>query len=238
MPGIAWDNEFAYLQARVRARASMLPQDDDWAALGPLSAAEHYLQRARATRISALLPDGILHADDVHAFEGALRQRLRSMILELLHWAPHALAELIQCCALLPYVALFEHLRLGGEEHGWLKEYPGFSEAEAALGHELIERGRAQDRSVALLWREVLDGRLNALQAPPAMHGLLRPLLERHPLFEPGHAVEARFRRTLRIDQTSVAQVLAYAGLLIWLGMRLRGEVVQRQVFATAGGMR
>jgi hypothetical protein len=238
MPGVAWDNEFAYLQARVRARASMLPRNEDWAALGPLNEAEHYLQRVRTTRIAVLLPDEILRSDDIHAFEGALRRRLHGMILELLHWAPHALAELIECCALLPYIAFFEHQRRAGEAYDWLDTDPGLSEAENALGRELIERGRTQDRGIALLWRELLNERLSGLQAPPSMRGLLRPLLERHPLFEAGHEIEARFYRTLRIDQTSVGQVLAYTGLLVWLGMRLRGEVVQRQVFATAGGMR
>ncbi|WP_455384961.1 hypothetical protein [Acidihalobacter prosperus] len=238
MPGVAWDNEFAYLQARVRARASALPREEDWAALGPLNEAEHYLQRARASRIAALLPDEILRPDDIHAFEGALRRRLHRMILELLHWAPHALAELVECCALLPYVAFFEHLRRGGETYAWLESDPGLDDTERALGHALVERGRVQDRGFALLWRDLLDERLKALQAPAAMHELLRPVLERHPLFEAGREVEARFYRTLRIEQTSLAQVLAYSGLLVWLGMRLRGELVQRQVFATAGGVR
>ena len=237
MLDVGWDNEFAYLQARARARASELPRDEDWAALGPLNEAEHYLQRARTTHIAVLLPDEILRADDIHSFESALRRRLRSMILELLHWAPHALAELIECCALLPYIAFFEHLRRAGETYGWLDTDQGFSEAENALSRALIERARAQDRGVALLWRELLNERLSALQAPLPMHALLQPLLERHPLFEVGHEVEARFYRTLRIDQTSVGQVLAYTGLLMWQGMRLRGEVVQRQVFANAGGM-
>lgn len=238
MPGVAWDNEFAYLQARVRARLSALPRDEDWAALGPLNEAEHYLQRARTTRIAALLPGEILQADDIHAFEGALRGRLHRMILELLHWAPYALGELIECCALLPYLAFLEHLRRGGETYRWLEADSGLSVAQGALGATLVERGRAQDRGAVLLWRELLDERLKALRAPAPMHGLLRPVLERHPLFESGREVEARFCRTLRIEQSSMAQVLAYTGLLVWLGMRLRGEVVQRQVFANAGGVR
>lgn len=235
MPAGAWDNEFAYLQARVRARVSMLPRAADWAALGPLNEAAHYLQRARNTRIAVLLPDAFSTFGDIHAFEAGLRGHLRDAIRSLARWSPRRAADLIECCALLPHLALLEHLRLGGEAYPWAAMDGGLRAAQEGLGGELVARARKQGRSVVLLWLEWVEERLAIQREAPVLADLLRILLERHPLFEPEQQAEARFYRTLRLGQTPAAQILAYAGLLYWQGMRLRGEVAQRQAFAGAG---
>lgn len=233
--GVGWDNEFAYLQARVRAKVSRLPGREEWATLGPLTEATHYLQRARVTRIASLMPEHS-STDDPHLFEGGLRSLLHSRILELLKWSPRCAADLIQSCALLPYLGLLEHARLGGESYVWLSADNDLKQVEKGLGGGLLVQARAQDRGVAVVWLELVRERLVALEAPASLYRAVHSLLSGHPLFEAEPMIEQRLYHILRLEQSSAAQIVAYAGLLHWLGMRLRGEVMQRLIFAGKGG--
>lgn len=251
--------QYDYIQARLQARHGQRPDTALWQRLGALRDLPLFLQTARASGLRPWL-EGFTPETSAHRMEQLLRQRFRAEAEHVARWQPRpwqaATAWLAHWIDLPALGGLLrdEHTpewMLSDPDYAPLAELPRSARAEALLHTRWAELGRelhAPGRSHTNLrdawfahWRKLwprddrrafaqVEQLAEALQRPqggaastPAQDAALRAHW--------GEWLNYRFRQMPRAPVTSLLHLFMLAQDL----ERLRGELLQRRLFPSAG---
>lgn len=252
--------QYDYIQARLQARHGQRPDAALWQRLGALRDLPLFLQTARASGLRPWL-EGFTPDTPAHRMEQLLRQRFRAEVERVARWQPLAwqaatawLAHWIDLPALgglLRDERQPEWMR-SDPAYGPLAELPRAARTDALLQTRwagLVEEWRASGRTHPTLraawfarWRKLWP-RADARAVAPVEQ--LAKSLQRLPdgaaatpaqdaarRLHWADELKYRFRQLPRAPVTSLLYVLLLAQDM----ERLRGELLQRRLFADSAG--
>jgi len=249
--------QFAYAQARLQARHGNRPTEQLWQRLAGAGDLANFLQQAQRTSLRPWVL-GMQATQTSHALELSLRQRFRGYIEEVASWLPGHWAAVVHPAKHLLDLPVLQFLLHGETAPPWLPGdaalRPFASENRASRREALHEAGRdylviawQQGTPLSLAWLEHWQHQWPASRGFAAGLTYLGRLLRRY-LEEAlaGHtAAGDRLRQPLvaglghafRRYSCEPAAACAHLGLVALDLEKLRGELLQRALFAeTAGG--
>jgi hypothetical protein len=107
--------------ARLSARHGERPDAAAWRRIETLREIAPLLEAARATGLRPWLV-GIGAQSNAHQVEAILRGHWRALVDEVAAWMPAPWQAPIAWCAVLPDLALLQHLARGGEPQAWMQD--------------------------------------------------------------------------------------------------------------------
>jgi hypothetical protein len=251
--------QYDYIQARLQARHGQRPDAALWQRLGALRDLPLFLQTARASGLRPWL-EGFTPETSAHRMEQLLRQRYRAEAEHVARWQPRPwqaatawLAHWIDLPA-LGGLLRSEHTpewMLSDPDYGPLAELPRAARAEALqntrwaeLGKELNAAGRSATDLRAIwfahwrkLWpqcdvrtRAQVEQLAEALQHTP-VSTVTTPAQDAAQREQWRSWLNYRFRQMPRAPVTSLLHLFMLAQDM----ERLRGELLQRRLFPSAG---
>lgn len=110
-----------YAHARLCARQGERPDEAAWRRIAALRDLAPLLDAARATGLRRWLL-GIGVDSTPHQTEAILHGHWRALVAEVAAWMPAAWQAPIAWCAVLPDLALLQHLARGGEPVAWMHD--------------------------------------------------------------------------------------------------------------------
>ena len=110
---------FAYVQARVQARYSRLPGDEEWQRLAAARGLAGFLEEARAGALGNWIKP-FSGQSDCHDLEVGLRALYREQVGELAGWLPGPWREAMAWTRWLVLLPLFDHVARGGDMPPWV----------------------------------------------------------------------------------------------------------------------
>lgn len=250
--------QYDYIQARLQARHGQRPDAALWQRLGALRDLPLFLQTARASGLRPWL-EGFTPEISAHRMEQLLRQRFRTEAEHVARWQPRPwqattawIAHWIDLPA-LGGLLRSEHTpewMLSDPDYGPLAELPRAARAEALphsrwseLGKELSTAGRSHTDLRGIwftrwrkLWpqsdartRAQVEQLAEALQRTPDS-AVSTPAQDAAQREQWRSWLNYRFRQMPRAPVTSLLQLFMLAQDM----ERLRGELLQRRLFANA----
>jgi hypothetical protein len=120
-----------YAHARLHARHGERLDEAAWRRIEVIRDFAPLLEGARAGALRPWLV-GITADSSVHQVEAALRGHWRALVDERLAWMPLSWQRALRWCAVLPDLALLQHLARGGEPSTWMHDDPSWRELCAA----------------------------------------------------------------------------------------------------------
>ncbi|MGD2113394.1 MAG: hypothetical protein PVI50_08415 [Gammaproteobacteria bacterium] len=251
------DAAFAYAQARLQARHGKRPTEQLWSRLASAGSLAGYLQQARETTLRYWLAD-MQAAPSSHAIELSLRQQFRDYVAEVAGWQPGHWKGSVYWIRRIPDLPALQYLLNGEPSPAWLREDPGLrafaaedmvARKEALHSSDCRYLARAWQRSEPLYeaWLEHWQRQWPGPQRFAAGLVYLARLLRRYlRALSAGESLAGDRRRqllasglnyTFRRHSFEPAAACAHLGLIALDLERLRGELVQRALFAeTAEG--
>jgi hypothetical protein len=241
-----------YAQARLQARHGQRAGEAHW----------HRLETTRefgalldAVRGSPLRPWVVgIAGPGAAQIEAVLRSHWRAAVAEVAAWMPLAWQASLSWCSVLPALPALQYLARGGEIAAWMGDDPdlravcavGADERPAALGASglgALAAAWATPQSLARAWGAEWERRLPRPLADvgDGMGRLAATLLEHRAAFAaapPGsgsllrRALQARLTLLLRRATLEPAAAFVHVALCALDFERLRGELLDRAVFA------
>ena len=120
-----------YAHARLHSRHGQRLDEAAWRRIEVIREFAPLLEGARAGALRPWLA-GITANSSVHQIETALRGHWRALIDERSAWMPPSWQGALRWCAVLPDLALLQHLARGGEPTAWMHDDPTWRELCAA----------------------------------------------------------------------------------------------------------
>jgi len=248
---------FAYAQARLQARHGMRPTEQLWRRLASTGDLANFLQKAQHTTLRPWVL-GMQATQGSHTLELSLRQHFRDYIDEVACWLPANWGAVVRSTKRLPDLPLLQYLLHGESAPAWLledAELRPFAAENMATRLEAVHNSdcaclaSASQRGdpLALAWLEHWQRQWPASRRFAAGLTFLARLLRRY-LQEAraGHASASGLSRqqlvsglnhAFRRYSFEPAAACAHLGLVALDLEKLRGELLQRALFAeTAGG--
>jgi len=248
---------FAYAQARLQARHGMRPTEQLWLRLASAGNLDNYLQQAQRTTLRPWVL-GIQASQSSHAIELSLRRHYRAYIDEVARWLPAHWGAVVQWTRRLPDLPALQHLLRGEAAPAWMLEDPDlrpFASENIAARQEAMHDSDCQYLAIAWQhgdtlpesWLEHWQRQWPASRRHAAGLAYLSRLLRQYLQALPAaRAVTSDpWRRMLasglsyafRRYSFEPAAACAHLGLIALDLEKLRGELLQRALFAeTAGG--
>ena len=241
-----------YAHARLHARHG---QRLDVAAWRRIEVMRDFAPLLELARNSALRPwlVGITADSTVHQVEAVLRGHWRALVDELASWMPAAWRPALAWCALLPDLALLQHLARGGEPAAWMEDdedWRALSAAQPAERAAMLAAGPAselagawtQPQSIGTAWLGAWQRRLPQPlgDADDSLGRLVRLLLEHRAAFAAAGAnqgwllrgaLQARLSLLLRRAALQPAAAFVHLALCALDLERLRAELLRCRVF-------
>lgn len=121
-----------YAQARVQARHGQRLDEATWRRIEVVREFAPLLDLARTTALRPWLV-GIAADSAAQPIEAALRGHWRALVDEVAGWMPVPWQPALAWCAVLPDLAVLQHLARGGEPAAWMHDDAGWRELCAAL---------------------------------------------------------------------------------------------------------
>jgi hypothetical protein len=247
----------AYAQARLQARHGMRPTEQLWRRLASTGDLAGFLQQAQQTTLRPWVL-GMQATQTSHTLELSLRQHFRRYIDEVSCWLPENWGAVVRSTKRLPDLPLLQYLLRGESAPAWLLEdtelRPFTAEnmttrLEALHNSDCYYLASASQRgdSLALAWLEQWQHQWPASRRFATGLAYLARLLRRY-LQEAcaGHVsasgvsrqrLVAGLNHAFRRYSFEPAAACAHLGLVALDLEKLRGELLQRTLFAeTAGG--
>ncbi len=109
-----------YAHARLHARHGQRVGEADWRRIEVVREFAPLLELARGTSLRPWLV-GISADSSVHQVEASLRGHWRALVDEVVAWMPRPWQASLAWCAVLPDLALVQHLARGGETAAWMQ---------------------------------------------------------------------------------------------------------------------
>jgi hypothetical protein len=249
---------FAYAQARLQARHGMRPGEALWLHLAGAGSLAAYLQSARDTPLLPWVED-IEGARSSHAIELALRRRFRGYVDEVAGWLPERSRAVVHWIRRMPDLPALQYLLSGEPVQAWMLEDAGlrpFATQQPAARREALEhsegawlaRAWQHGEPLYLAWLEywrqlwpaprrfragldylarLLLGYLAQAGGEPAATGET-----------PRRMLASGLGYAFRRYSFEPAAACAHLGLVALDLERLRGELLQRVLFAETAGDR
>lgn len=238
-----------YAHARLHARHGQRLDEAAWRRIEVIREFAPLLEGARSGALRPWLV-GITADSSVHQVETTLRSHWRALIDERLAWLPLSWQSALRWCAVLPDLALLQHLARGGEPTAWMQDDPTWRElcaaqppARAAVlaagPYAALAGAWATPEWLGRAWHDEWQRRL-----PPrpgdALQPLVRVLLGHRQVFVAAAASEGwllrgtlRARMALLFRRAALQPAAAFVDLaLCALDLeRLRAELLRRLLF-------
>jgi hypothetical protein len=248
---------FAYAQARLQARHGMRPTELLWRRLASTGDLAGFLQQAQHTTLRPWVL-GMQATQTSHTLELSLRQHYRRYIDEVASWLPENWDTVVRSTKRLPDLPLLQYLLRGEPAPPWLledAELRPFATENLATRLEAMHNSDCDYLATAaqhgdplgLAWLEHWQGQWPASRRFAGGLAFLARLLRRH--LQEARAVHVSAGNCSRQHLVSglmhafrrysfePAAACAHLGLVAFDLERLRGELLQRRLFAeTAGG--
>lgn len=241
-----------YAHARLHARHGQRLDAAAWRRIEVLRDFAPLLELARGTALQPWLV-GITADSDVHRVEVVLRRHWRALVDELVAWMPAEWRPALAWCALLPELALLQHLARGGAPAAWMEDDERWRALRAApppARQALLAAGPAADlagawplpQSFGTAWLDAWQRRLPQPlgDAQDMLVRLVQLLLDHHQAFAEAPAgqgwqlrgaLQARLTLLLRRAALEPAAVFAHLALCALDLERLRAELLRRLLF-------
>ncbi len=246
-------SRFAYAQARIQARYTRLPTEEEWQRLAPARTLPSFLEEAREGVMRDWVK-GFSGQSDVHDLEVGVRSLFREAVDELAGWLPELWRPAMLWTRWLPLLPLLDHQARTGSAPPWLQRDPGL---QGLLTEGLTDPGKLRRAGAGALadasaepaatwvleWRRLMPpGKRSCERRIEELVGLL----SQHVAVFRGARSESAWdvRRALRgrLALLLHRHLLQPAGAFIFLGLtaldleRLRGQLVSRALFAAGEG--
>lgn len=241
-----------YAHARLHARHGQRLDDAAWRRIEVIREFAPLLEGMRASALRPWL-SGITVDSSVHRVEASLRGQWRALIDERAAWMPSSWHGALQWCAVLPDLAVLQHLARGGEPAAWMHDEPAWRELSAAqppARAALLQSGPfaalaaawATPQSLGRAWRDEWQRRLPQPLGDDGglLQQLVRVLLQHRQVFVAASPSEGwllrgalRARLTLLLRRAALQPALVFIDLaLCALDLeRLRAELLRRLLF-------
>ena len=244
---------FAYAQARIQARYTRLPTEDDWQRLAPARTLPSFLEDAREGVMRDWVK-GFSGQSDAHDLEVGVRTLVRETVDELAGWLPEPWRPAMLWTRWLPLLPLLDHQARTGSAPPWLHRDPGL---QGLLTDGLTDPGKLRGAGAGALadapaepaatwvmeWQRLMPpGKRSFLRHLDELVGLLGKHLAVFREARSESAWEVRKALRGRLALLLHRHLLQPAGPFIFLGLtaldleRLRGELVSRALFAAGEG--
>lgn len=241
-----------YAHARLHARHGQRLDAAAWRRIEVMRDFAQLLELARGTALQPWLV-GITADSDVHRVEAVLRRHWRALVDEGVAWMPAEWQPALAWCALLPELALLQHLARGGAPAAWMEHderWRALCAAPPAARQAVLAAGPAADlagawplpQSLGAAWLDAWQRRLPRPlgDAQDMLARLVQLLIEHRRAFaeaEPSQgwllrsALQARLTLLLRRAALEPAAVFAHLALCALDLERLRAELLRRALF-------
>jgi hypothetical protein len=247
---------FAYAQVRLQTRHGLHPDERLWRRLESTGELTHYLQLARTSVLRPWVA-GLSAEPGTHDIEFALRQHYRRSVDEVSHWMPPGWGEAVRWVRRLPDLPALQYLLSGAVAPDWLRSDPGLLPYAADSTDARVRALQSSDCAVLLRgwkrgeplmaswlahWRslwpraprlaaglETLAGILGQHLGALSLHtgGASAPLVD---------ALRQDLNTAFRRYSFQPAAAFAHLGLLAVDAHKLRGQLLQRALFAGLTG--
>lgn len=248
---------FAYAQARLQARHGMRPTEQLWRRLASTGDLANFLQQAQQTTLRPWVL-GMQATQTSHAMELSLRQRFRNYTDDVASWLPGYWREVVRPVRRLPDLPALQHLLHGEAAPEWMLEDAELrpftsgnmaSRLEALRNSDCAYLAAARQREEPLYrawleqWRHQWPASRRLVAGLVHLGRLMQQYLQATRDGKPAAAglprqqLVAGLNYAFRRYSFEPAAACAHLGLVALDLERLRGELLQRALFAeTAGG--
>ncbi len=237
--------------ARLCARHGERPDEPAWRRIETLRELAPLLDAARVTGLRPWLV-GIGVDSTAHQVEAILRGHGRALIAEVAAWMPAAWQAPILWCAVLPDLALLQHLARGGETAAWMQDDNLWRELVATAPQAraaalsagpcaALAAAWSAPHTIGQAWRDEWQRRLPRASGDAGTLAPLERLLRDHfKAFADARGGQAWAQRSSLHAQLSMSlrrAVLEPAAAFIHLALcaldleRLRAELLRRILF-------
>lgn len=242
--------EFAH--ARLHARHGQRLDAAAWRRIEVLREVAPLLELARGSALQPWLV-GITADSPAHAVEAVLRRHWRALVAEGVAWMPADWRPALAWCALLPDLALLQHLARGGAPAAWMEEddrWRALCAAPPPARRAVLAAGPASDLADAWAAPQRMGAAwLDAWQrrwpqplgdARDMLDRLVQLLIDHRQAFaeaapsqgwQQRGALQARLTLLLRRAALEPAAVFAHLALCALDLERLRAELLRRLLF-------
>ncbi len=250
--------QFAYAQARLQARHGMRPTEQLWQRMASTGDLANFLQQAQRTPLRPWVL-GMQSTQTSHSLELSLRQHFREYIDEVTTWLPDNCRAVVRPLKRLLDLPVLQFLLRGEATPPWVFEdaelRPFAAQMVASRRKALYDAdcgylviASQQGVSLSLAWLEYWQRQWPASRHFTAGLVYLSRLLRRYlQASSPGHVTRSGLSRqqlvsglnhTFRRYSFEPAAACAHLGLIALDLEKLRGELLQRALFAESAGSR
>lgn len=143
-----------YAQARLQSRHGARPGPADWGRVEALRSLSAFVAAARAGPLARWV-EGLGTHPDSHRIDAQIRAHWRSLVAEVASWMPPAWGPAVRWCAVLPDLALLQHVARAGMPPPWTTADPWFERLAGFGGrHAPLAPARVEPDRIGTAWVE------------------------------------------------------------------------------------